>query len=623
LIKVTHGSHLPLIGARAERDPRLWEVLDMRRVEQTSGKGSLRGDEQNPAGLGGAGAVGGVGGGTRGGMTVNPRGGAAGEDVDGEALLREAPGRGGTVNPVASGIEDDDLEDLEIQRQPMGPKGGGEGFDASDLTLKPFGAGGGGTVNPVAGGIEDEWAWMKNYRVSGANQKDFLYPENHLENWLRDDLEDLETQQQPMGPKGGGETHDAAAANQDDQYVVYRDVWDKSVQAAEDSAIREVALGGPETTTRAPEIQQPPVVPAGRSTIEPLDRGMAGSPAFGGVEERSLQEVAELPPADTSAYLNPIVGQQTEDEPYIGPPAEPAFKHDGLSTSDTSSGIEDDDLEDLEIQRQTDEEPYIAPPAEPAHKYDGLSTSDSSSGIEDDDLEDLEIQRQTDEEPYIGPPTEPAYEHDGLSTIDTSTGMRADPIINPIASGEDDDLDDLEIQRQPVGPEGRSTIEPLDRGLTDRSQDQPSNRPTPNVDEPQNMSQPNAIVSRGGDEDPIYFGQASPGMAEPSAGGLQQGDGGGPPSGGVDSSSGPAEHLSSAHPQPRADAEQEPVAQSRQSMEVEDSREEPPEMAEPVFESEPPPEPEPAFEAVQADSTDLPADELAEDEIESGVPVDG
>jgi hypothetical protein len=43
-----------------------------------------------------------------------------------------------------------------------------------------------------------------------------------------------------------------------DQYLIYLDVWQRHITAVEDPAIREIALGGPDTTTRVKTVWQKP-----------------------------------------------------------------------------------------------------------------------------------------------------------------------------------------------------------------------------------------------------------------------------------------------------------------------------------------------------------------------------
>ncbi len=54
----------------------------------------------------------------------------------------------------------------------------------------------------------------------------------------------------------------------DHQYVVYLDAWERHITYVEDARIREIALGGPDTTTRSRVVSQVKVLPIGEDELE-------------------------------------------------------------------------------------------------------------------------------------------------------------------------------------------------------------------------------------------------------------------------------------------------------------------------------------------------------------------
>ena len=64
---------------------------------------------------------------------------------------------------------------------------------------------------------------------------------------------------------------DAAELENNETYLVYLDVWERHVTYLEDKSIREVALGGPDTTTRAQLVWQVKVVPVEWSEEEGVE----------------------------------------------------------------------------------------------------------------------------------------------------------------------------------------------------------------------------------------------------------------------------------------------------------------------------------------------------------------
>lgn len=67
-----------------------------------------------------------------------------------------------------------------------------------------------------------------------------------------------------------------------DGYLVYLDVWQRHISCIEDPAIREVALGGPDTTTRSRTVWQAKLLPLG--TLEPWD-----------LDDDDYQNLADIP----------------------------------------------------------------------------------------------------------------------------------------------------------------------------------------------------------------------------------------------------------------------------------------------------------------------------------------
>lgn len=73
----------------------------------------------------------------------------------------------------------------------------------------------------------------------------------------------------------------AALPTNPGRYVAYLDVWERHITAFEDPAIREVALGGPDTTTRTRTVWQVKLEPAGNLTRGDLGAGWAPENARG------------------------------------------------------------------------------------------------------------------------------------------------------------------------------------------------------------------------------------------------------------------------------------------------------------------------------------------------------
>jgi hypothetical protein len=71
-------------------------------------------------------------------------------------------------------------------------------------------------------------------------------------------------------------------------YLVYLDVWQREVTAAEDPGLADVALGGPDTTTRAQTIWQVRVLPdAAARRSSPLEKSVQFAPSGGRLSART------------------------------------------------------------------------------------------------------------------------------------------------------------------------------------------------------------------------------------------------------------------------------------------------------------------------------------------------
>lgn len=76
-------------------------------------------------------------------------------------------------------------------------------------------------------------------------------------------------------PDAGGNLLDTANG----MYIIYLDAWLRNITAAEDTALREVALGGPDTTTRSKVVWQVKSIPeAAANCVDPLPASVINQP---------------------------------------------------------------------------------------------------------------------------------------------------------------------------------------------------------------------------------------------------------------------------------------------------------------------------------------------------------
>ncbi|HYU71230.1 MAG TPA: DUF6519 domain-containing protein [Ktedonobacteraceae bacterium] len=143
---------------------------------------------------------------------------------------------------------------------------------------------------------------------------------------------------------GNGEAHT----------LVYLDVWEREVTSLEDDAIRESALGGPDTATRAEVVFQVRFGDVSKLTKEPPTRENAGQFWTDLLRIWSLREYGQL-----TARTDPTV---TSTDPCVTPP------------SSTYRGLENQ-LYRVEIHRSG-----TAYPDPPAGGQRGSSNRPSSSG---------------------------------------------------------------------------------------------------------------------------------------------------------------------------------------------------------------------------------------------------
>jgi hypothetical protein len=74
------------------------------------------------------------------------------------------------------------------------------------------------------------------------------------------------------------ELSDDEELEEDGEYVVYLDVWERHITYVEDPRIREIALGGPDTTTRSRVICQVKVLPIGDDDLDEEGEHLKGTP---------------------------------------------------------------------------------------------------------------------------------------------------------------------------------------------------------------------------------------------------------------------------------------------------------------------------------------------------------
>ncbi len=108
---------------------------------------------------------------------------------------------------------------------------------------------------------DEEKAWLKKNKFDKLDPGDFYLTRGraYVDGILVENDLTLPFSQQPyILPKGGGETEDEG------MYLLYLDVWERHITALEDSYIREVALGGPDTATRMQVIWQARLAQVGK-----------------------------------------------------------------------------------------------------------------------------------------------------------------------------------------------------------------------------------------------------------------------------------------------------------------------------------------------------------------------
>jgi hypothetical protein len=96
----------------------------------------------------------------------------------------------------------------------------------------------------------------------------------------------------------------AALPTNPGRYVAYLDVWERHITAFEDPEIREVALGGPDTTTRTRTVWQVKLEPAGNLTRGDLGADWAPQNARG--TEVRLRARARLDVAPDGSSVEPV-----------------------------------------------------------------------------------------------------------------------------------------------------------------------------------------------------------------------------------------------------------------------------------------------------------------------------
>ena len=114
------------------------------------------------------------------------------------------------------------------------------------------------------------------------------------------------------------------AALDDGMALVYADVWERHITSIQDDRIREVALGGPDTATRAKVVWQVKVIhqwsdgtKITNSKIFPLDKWNAlvrtwNNQAACGLKVRLKPRTAERSPCITSYYKSSYRGQENQ-----------------------------------------------------------------------------------------------------------------------------------------------------------------------------------------------------------------------------------------------------------------------------------------------------------------------
>jgi hypothetical protein len=92
-------------------------------------------------------------------------------------------------------------------------------------------------------------------------------------------------------------------------YQVYLDVWERLITYVEDNAIREVALGGPDTAARAKLICQVKVTPPGQGCLTPQNLSAVFQPPYRGLlQARAAQTAQSQDPctiAPNASYRGP------------------------------------------------------------------------------------------------------------------------------------------------------------------------------------------------------------------------------------------------------------------------------------------------------------------------------
>lgn len=178
--------------------------------------------------------------------------GNAGFKLEADSFLQPAPFPPGPFPPGPLPLEPEvqEAERVEI-RQPVplepaisqaAPLAAGESYDDSVT-----GAAAGRTSSPVddefrAGLVIDQYA--KDLVLSAGRY--------YVDGILIENEQRIRVASQPDLPPHPAEK----PFSQEGHYVAYLDVWDRHITAIDDPSIREVALGGPDTTTRSRTIWQ-------------------------------------------------------------------------------------------------------------------------------------------------------------------------------------------------------------------------------------------------------------------------------------------------------------------------------------------------------------------------------
>jgi hypothetical protein len=139
---------------------------------------------------------------------------------------------------------------------------------------------------------------------------------------------------------------DAAKLASNSSYLIYLDVWERLITYVEDDAIREVALGGPDTAARAKVVWQVKAVPGTSNAnakipcdgFQPTDPGFLATLA--GAGRGRLKAMAKLTSASTDPCIIPPNASYTgpENQLYRVEIHRPGGAWDGTTTGQGQTG---------------------------------------------------------------------------------------------------------------------------------------------------------------------------------------------------------------------------------------------------------------------------------------------